>query len=239
MLVSLNWLKDFVDISDKIDLKNLKDLLTIKTAEVEGITNEGEQYENMVVGFVETLIPHPNADKLRIAKVSIGKETLQIVCGGENLKEDMYVPVAKIGAKVKWHGEGEPVTMERAKIRGEESFGMICAANEIGVDDKNAGPRDILDLSPLKPQIGIPLSELFEKNDTIIEFDNKALTHRPDLWGHYGIAREIAALTDKKLKPYSTKIGFPKTGETAKVEVKGRIPCLDEKAFESYRSRST
>ena len=224
MHVSLNWLKDFVDIKN-IDPKNLATQLTLKTAEVDSVINESDQFENIVVGFVETLNPHPNAEKLRVAKVSIGKETLQIVCGGENLKEGMYVAVAKIGAKVRWHGEGEPVVMERVKIRGEESFGMICAGNEIGMEDPSAGPRDILDLSPLKPRIGTPLAELLGKNDTILEFDNKALTHRPDLWGHYGIAREISVLTNSKLKPYSPKVVFPKTGEKAKVEIKDFELC--------------
>ncbi|MDD3862157.1 MAG: phenylalanine--tRNA ligase subunit beta [Candidatus Gracilibacteria bacterium] len=223
MLVSLNWLKDFVDI--KMDPKNLATELTLKTAEVEGMIAESSQFENMVVGFVETMIPHPNADKLRIAKVSIGKETLQIVCGGENLKEGMYVAVAKIGAKVKWHGEGELITMERAKIRGEESFGMICAGEEIGIDDPSAGPKDILDLSSLKPEIGMPLADLFGKNDTILEFDNKALTNRPDLWGHYGIAREVAALTDSKFKTLEPKVKIPTSGESVKVEVKNNELC--------------
>ncbi|MFA6917929.1 MAG: phenylalanine--tRNA ligase subunit beta [Candidatus Gracilibacteria bacterium] len=224
MHISLNWLKDFVDIK-KIDPKDLATQLTLKTAEVDSVTNEADQFGNMVVGLVETLFPHPNADKLRIAKTSIGKETLQIVCGGENLKEGMYVAVAKIGAKVRWHGEGEPVTMERVKIRGEESFGMICAGNEIGMDDPHAGPRDILDLSPLKPKIGMPLADLLGKNDTVFEFDNKALTHRPDLWGHYGIAREIAVLTNSKFKPLIPKVQIPTTGEKVKVEVKNAELC--------------
>ncbi|MFA7685580.1 MAG: phenylalanine--tRNA ligase subunit beta [Candidatus Gracilibacteria bacterium] len=224
MLVSLSWLKDFVELK-KIDPKDLATELTLKTAEVEGIIDESTQFENMVVGFVETMIPHPNADKLRIAKTSIGKETLQIVCGGENLKEGMYVAVAKIGAKVRWHGEGEPIVMERAKIRGEESFGMICAGDEIGIDDPLAGPKDILDLSPLKPEIGMPLSALLGNNDTILEFDNKALTNRPDLWGHYGIAREVAALTNSKFKPLVPKVKIPTTGESIKVEVKNAELC--------------
>jgi phenylalanyl-tRNA synthetase beta chain len=224
MQVSLNWLKDFVELK-KIDPKNLGLLLTSKTAEVDGVIEESSQFENMVVGLVETLIPHPNADKLRIAKTSVGKETLQIVCGGENLKEGMYVAVAKIGAKVKWHGEGELITMERAKIRGEESFGMICAGEEIGIDDPHAGPKDILDLSSLKPKIGMPLADLFEKNDVIIEFDNKALTNRPDLWGHYGIAREVAALTNSKFKPLDPKVKIPTSGESIKVEVKNSELC--------------
>lgn len=224
MQISLNWLKDFVALK-KADPQNLAKTLTMKTAEVDGVVNEADKFENIVVGFVETLLPHPNADKLKIAKTTIGKETLQIVCGGENLKEGMYVAVAKVGAHARWHGEGDPVKVERVKIRGVESNGMICAADEIGLNDLCEGPMDILDLSPMKPEIGIPLAELLKETDVIFEFDNKALTHRPDLWGHYGIAREVAALTGSKFKPLVPKVKFPTTGEQVKVEVKNTELC--------------
>ena len=132
MYISLNWLKDFVDIPKNTDPKDLSDLLTLKTAEIEGYTEEAKSLEDIVVGHVIELRKHPDADKLKIAKTSIGKETLQIVCGGTNLKEGMYVAVAKVGAKVHWHGEKDLVTMERTKIRGIESVGMIWAGLRIG-----------------------------------------------------------------------------------------------------------
>jgi len=223
MHISLNWLKDFVDIKTKP--QELGDLLTLKTAEVESVQDQSQAFDNMVVGQITSITKHPNADKLKICKVSIGKETLQIVCGGANIKEDMYVAVAKIGAQVKWHGEGDLVTMERAKIRGEESAGMICAGVEIGIEDPNAGDHDILDLSSIKPKPGTPLSEIFQQNDTILEFDNKSLTHRPDLWGHYGIAREIAAITDTKLKPLRPEPKIPSKGESPKVEIENFKLC--------------
>lgn len=225
MHISLNWLKDFVDIPKNLSPKDLADLLTLKTAEIEGFTDEGESLENIVAGQIIELKKHPDADKLKIAKTSVGKETLQIVCGGTNLKEGMYVAVAKIGAKVHWHGEADLVTMEKTKIRGVESEGMICAGIEIGIDHPNAGERDILDLSAMKPKPGTRLSEIFNKNDTILEVDNKAITHRPDLWGHYGFAREIAAITGKKLKPINPKISIPTKGELAKIEIKDYKLC--------------
>ena len=203
MYVSLDWLKDFVEIPGNLDPKDLADELTLKTAETEGVMNDAEKFENMVVGHVVELHPHPNADKLKLAKVSIGKDTHQIVCGGQNLKEGMYVAVALPGSMVRWHGEGEPVKLAKAKIRGEESYGMICQSAEIGLDNPDEGPEDILDLSSQKPTPGTPLAELFGGSDTVIEFDNKSLTHRPDLWGHYGIAREIAAI-----KGFKFKVGF-------------------------------
>ncbi len=225
MYISLNWLKNFVDIPENIDPKDLSDLLTLKTAEIEGYTEEAKSLENIVVGQIIELQKHPDADKLKIAKTSVGKETLQIVCGGTNLKEDMYVAVAKIGARVHWHGEKDLVTMEKIKIRGIESAGMICAGTEIDIDHPNAGEREILDLSALKPKPGTPLAELFQKNDTIFEVDNKAITHRPDLWGHYGFAREIAAITGKKLKPLNPKVVIPIKGESVKIEIRDHKLC--------------
>jgi phenylalanyl-tRNA synthetase beta chain len=225
MYISLDWLKDFVEIPKNMDPQDLGNLLTLKTAEVEEVVEESKQYENMVTGQVITLSPHPNADKLKLAKVSLGKDDVQVVCGGENLKEGMYVAVAKIGAKVRWHGEGELVTMEKAKIRGEYSEGMICASNEIGIDTPGEGPRDILDLSAIKPEPGTPLAKLIKKDDVIFEFDNKSLTHRPDLWGHYGIAREVAAITDSKFKELKPDVKIPEKEESPDVKVEDQKLC--------------
>lgn len=226
MYISLNWLKEFVDIPKNLDPRKLAEELTMKTAEIESITNERKAFDKMIVGYILELKPHPNADKLKIAKVNIGqKKDLQIVCGGTNLKEGIYVIVTLIGSFVRWHGEGEPVEVTKTKIRGVESEGMIAAGNEIGLNELQGGPEDIVDLSANKPLPGTPLSKLFEKDDTIFEFDNKSLTHRPDLWGHYGIAREIAAITSGKLKPFNPAPPIPKKGETAKVEVRDKKLC--------------
>jgi len=221
MKISLNWLREFVNIPKDADTQKLSTLFTIRTAEVEGAENQAAEYDNIVVGQILEIHPHPNADKLRITKTSVGKETLQIVCGGTNLSEGQFVAVAKIGAKVKWHGEGELVTIQETKIRSVESFGMICAGEEIGVEQTpgEGGERPILDLSPLNPQVGMNLAELLEKDDTILTVDNKSLTHRPDLWGHYGIAREVAAIIDEKLKPLKSTVKFPTNGESYPVEV--------------------
>jgi len=225
MFVSLNWLKDFVDLPKDTDGKTLGNLLTLKTAEVDHVIDEAADYENIVVGQIVEITAHPNADKLKVTKTSIGKENLQIVCGGQNIKEGMYVAVACLGAKVKWHGEGEPVVMEKAVIRGVESYGMICASIEIGLSNPNEGPHDILDLSALKPEVGTPIKDILHKDDTILEFDNKSLTHRPDLWGHIGIAREIAAITNSKFKPLNVDVKIPETGESIDVKVKDKELC--------------
>ena len=225
MLISLNWLKEFVDLPENLDPKELATELTIKTAEVDSVINEAESFENIVVGQILEITPHPNADKLRVTKVSLGKENCQIVCGGSNLREGMYVAIAKPGSKVRWHGAGDLITLERTKIRDVESDGMICAGSEIGVPDPTAKEKEILDLSAMKTAPGTPLSELLQKNDVIFEFDNKALTHRPDLWGHYGIAREIAVLTGAKLKPVKSAVKIPAKGEQIEVEVKDEKLC--------------
>ncbi len=226
MYVSLNWLKDFVDIDPKTNPQELGDLLTLKTAEVEGVVSEKEAYENMVTGRVEKLEAHPDADKLKVAQTNIGGgEVVQIVCGGANLEDGMHVAVTKVGSKVRWHGEGELIELKKTKIRGVESHGMIAAACEIGVDDPDAGEHDIMDLNEWKPEPGTPLSEFFKRDDVIFEFDNKSLTHRPDLWGHYGIAREVAAITGKKFKKLKPQVSFPEKGESVKVEIKDFDLC--------------
>ena len=226
MLVSLNWLKDFVDIPDDLDPQTLGDNLTLKTAEVEQVLDGASKFAHMVLGKVLCLKKHPNADKLTIATVDIGeKEPAKIICGGENLKENQYVIVTKPGSIVRWHGEGEPIEVKKAKIRGEESYGMIAASTEIGIEPKNEGPRDIRDLSPETPNPGTPLAEFLGQSDIVFEFDNKSLTHRPDLWGHYGIAREVAAITGSKLQPYAPKVELPKSGEEAKVTIEDYDLC--------------
>jgi phenylalanyl-tRNA synthetase beta chain len=130
-----------------------------------------------------------------------------------------------LGAKVKWHGEGEPVVMEKAEIRGVESYGMICASVELGLNNPDEGPHDILDLSALKPEVGAEIKDVLKKDDIIFEFDNKSLTHRPDLWGHIGIAREISAITNSKFKPLKVDVKIPETGESIDVKVKDKTLC--------------
>lgn len=224
MYISLNWLKDFVDLPE-IPPEELGELITKKTAEIEGFVDQRDTYANMVTGQVVSLEKHPDADKLQVAQVNIGNETVQIVCGGANLENAMYVAVTLPGSKVKWHGEGELIEIKKSKVRGVESYGMIAAAVEIGVEDPEAGEKDIMNLNADKPTPGTPLAEYLGREDIIFEFDNKSLTHRPDLWGHYGIARELAVLTNSKLKPYETKVNIPTKGQSVDVEIKDPKLC--------------
>lgn len=225
MHLSLNWIKEFVDLKGNLTPEELGKLITLKTAEIDGVEDQSKNFDHMCVGKIIELKAHPNADKLKVTIVDVGNEKLQIVCGGINLKEGMDVAITKIGAKVKWHGEGDLVTLEKTKIRDVESFGMIAAGSEIGIPDPEAKEREILDLSKYNSPPGTPLAELFDKNDIILEVDNKAITHRPDLWSHYGFAREIAAITDTQLKPLTPKVEIPTQGESPKVDVKDKKLC--------------
>ena len=198
MKVSLNWIKDYVALPADMDLKRLAYDLTMSTVEVEDTIELGKQFDNMVVGQIKTIEQHPNADKLKVCKTDIGGEVKDIVCGGSNLSEGMKVAVALPGAMCKWHGEGELVEIKKSKLRGVESYGMICGAVEIGLADLFPTKEEahILDLSEFDAPAGTPLADALDLNDIILEIDNKSMTNRPDLWGHYGIAREIAALYD-------------------------------------------
>ncbi|MBI5754982.1 phenylalanine--tRNA ligase subunit beta, partial [Candidatus Peregrinibacteria bacterium] len=217
MKISINWLRDFVDIPENLSGKRLAELLTLHTAEVEGIHDENARLENIVVGKIIKVKKHPNADKLVLTDTNIGEKIVQIVCGGKNVRESLTVAVALPGAWVNWHGAGPAIKLEKTAIRGEESFGMICAGEEIGLAHSLAGEIMELD-SGFKP--GTPLAKVLKKDDIILEIDNKSLTHRPDLWGHYGIAREFAAILGKKLKPYKTKASFPKKGAPLTITIK-------------------
>ena len=197
MKVSLNWIRDYVKLPADADLKKLAFDLTMSTVEVEDAVDLGASFHDMVVGVIRAIEPHPNADKLRVCKTDIGGGDIKdIVCGGSNLREGMKVAVALPGAVCRWHGEGEPVEIKQSKLRGVESYGMICGAVEIGLADlfPVEGEAVILDLSDFDAPAGTPLADALDLNDIILEIDNKSMTNRPDLWGHYGIARELAAL---------------------------------------------
>lgn len=212
MKLSLSWIKDYVNIPEDMDLKKLAYDLTMSTVEVEDVEYLARRFDNMIVGVIEKIESHPNADKLRVCKVDIGNgEIKDIVCGGINLSEGMRVAVSCPGAVVRWHGEGEPVVIKNSKLRGVESYGMICASDEIGLGELFPASQEaeILDLSAFDVPAGTSLADALDMNDVILEIDNKSMTNRPDLWGHYGIAREIAALYSlplAEIKPFETDV---------------------------------
>lgn len=227
MKVSLNWVKDYVKLPDDMDLKQLSFDLTMSTVEVEDATDLARGFDNMVVGIITAIDPHPNADKLRVCKTDIGGEVKDIVCGGTNLYVGQRVAVAKPGALCRWHGEGEPVEIKESKLRGVASFGMICGAVEIGLADLFPTDEEahILDLSAFDAPAGTPIADALDLNDIILEIDNKSMTNRPDLWGHYGIAREIAALYDLPMKEFTPFTCAEHAGNLAlSIEDENRCP---------------
>ncbi|MBI4835985.1 MAG: phenylalanine--tRNA ligase subunit beta [Candidatus Abawacabacteria bacterium] len=215
MKISRYWLEQFVDLAD-ISNQEFSRLFNIRTAEIDGIESAAEQFAHMVIGQIKSISPHPNAEKLRVTQTDIGDQIVQIVCGAPNIKEGMKVIVALPGSKVRWHGEGDLIELKEAELRGVKSIGMICGGDEVGVPSTVDGVED---MSQLACRPGTPLAEALGKDDTIIEIDNKSLTHRPDLWGHYGLARECAVIWDKKLQVLPIYQGsFGKQELTVRVE---------------------
>ena len=204
MKVSLNWVKKYVDLPDYITTKQIATDLTLRTVEVEGYENTEEKFHDIIVGKILEINEHPNADKLRVCKVDIGEgEPKQIVCGGSNLYTNEMVVVCKPGAEVYWHGESELMKIKDSKVRGVDSYGMICGAEEVYLE--NIFPAkdedEIVDLAGIDCYPGQSITEIIDMKDVVLEIDNKSLTNRPDLWGHYGIARELSAIYDVDLKP--------------------------------------
>ncbi|MDD4607101.1 MAG: phenylalanine--tRNA ligase subunit beta [Patescibacteria group bacterium] len=236
MNISLKFLQKFVDLPKNLKPQDLALKLTMSTVEVEEVKKIGQDLDKIVVGKVVKLEQHPNADKLKLAWVDISQKTnLKIVCGGSNLKENMLTAVALIGAQVRWHGEGDLVTLEPVKIRGEESQGMICASSEIGLAEMfpMADDHAIMDLTDANLKIGQSLAGALGLDDIILEIDNKSLTNRPDLWGHYGMAREVAALYNLKLKPVELKTPKIKKLENSRIQ-KLEIKVEDKKLCPRY-----
>ena len=226
MKLSLNWIKDYVKLPDDMDLTKLSYDLTMSTVEVEGAENLADRFDKIIVGDIKEVLPHPNADKLRVCRVDIGEgEIKDIVCGGSNLEVGMKVVVACPGAMVRWHGEGEPVEIKNAKLRGVASFGMICASVEVGLADlfPAAEEHEIMDVTAFDAPAGTPIAKALDLEDIILEIDNKSMTNRPDLWGHYGIARELAALYDLPLVEFEPFV--PETDEKYNVTIMDTERC--------------
>ncbi len=201
MLISLKWLKNYINIPNDISPLELANKITTSVVEINDVIFQGEHLENIVVGNIIEINKHPNADKLNICQVDTGRHgILKIVCGGNNVRKDMTVPVVLPGARVKWHGQGDLITLEKTSIRGVESDGMIASVEEIGISSKYYCEGGIADLDLDKSYIGSDLKTALGLDDVIFDIENKTLTNRPDLWGHYGMAREIAVLLGVKFK---------------------------------------
>ncbi len=225
MLISKKWLREFVQTPKGLSDQELSNTITLSTVEVESFKDQAAELDKIIVGEVKTLAKHPDADRLTLCQVDVGGSTSQIVCGGSNLREGMKVAVAPPGAWVRWHGEGEPVELKKTKIRGEVSEGMICASSEIGLDASDEGERDILDLGDIDAKPGTSLAEALGLDDVIFDIEHKSLTNRPDLMGHYGMAREVAALTRSELKEYKPAAISKGKGVSLSVKIEDQELC--------------
>ncbi|MDD4795542.1 MAG: phenylalanine--tRNA ligase subunit beta [Bacilli bacterium] len=214
MRISCNILKKHLKNSDKIDFISIWDKFTIRSAEVEEVIIKGNNFDNVVTAKIIECEKHPESSKLSILKVTDGKEDYQIVCGAPNVK------VGLIGALIKVGGRIDDMMITKRKLAGVESCGMMCSARELGIGDDHDG---ILEL-PTDTPLGVSIKDVLPVEDIIVEIDNKSLTNRPDLWGHYGIAREIAAITGHELLPL--EISEPeKVGKKLKVDIKNPELC--------------
>ena len=189
MKVSLNWLKDYVDIS--LPPADLAQKLTMAGIEVKGMQVIGDGWEGITVGQIMAISPHPNADRLRLVTVSLGAEQVTVVCGAPNLNPGDKVALAAVGAQLISGHDGKVFRLTPAKIRGVSSSGMVCSERELGISDSHQG---ILVL-PAGAPVGMPLADYL--GDAILDLE--VTPNRPDCLSLIGIAREVAVLTGQAL----------------------------------------
>ncbi|MBI4302292.1 MAG: phenylalanine--tRNA ligase subunit beta, partial [Chloroflexi bacterium] len=185
MKVSLKWLKEYVNV--RLPVKELAHRLNMSGTEVGSIETIGGQWQNILVGRVETVEPHPNADRLKLATVDLAEERATVVCGAPNIAAGQKIAFAKVGARLIDGHSGQMVELKPATIRGVVSAGMVCSEKELGISEKHEG---IMVLPPEAP-VGTPLAEYL--GDTIFDLD--ITPNRPDCLSMLGVAREVAAIT--------------------------------------------
>ncbi len=191
MKLSLGWIGDFHDLTG-VDAAGLAERLTLVTAEIEGLERRGEGLSDVIAARVSATRPHPRATRLTLCDVDTSRERLQVVCGAPNVAAGAIVAFAPPGSSLPGGRR-----IERAEIRGVASEGMICSQKELQLGEEADG----IWLLPGDLPIGRRLEDVLPVKDAIIEIDNKSLTHRPDLWGHYGFARELSAILGRPLEP--------------------------------------
>ncbi len=188
MKITYNWLKEYIDVD--LTPQALADKLTNVGFEVEELIPLLQPFSGVVVGKVESVSKHPDANKLSLCTVNDGAETFQVICGAANVAEGQIVPFAKVGARL----PGD-FKIKKAKIRGVESFGMICSKEELGLEKKSEGIWPFEQAEPL----GTDVFEMLNRNPDYI-YDFFITPNRPDCLNLIGIAREVSAITGKPLK---------------------------------------
>ncbi len=216
MKVLLSWLKKFVDV-EKISPEEISHKLTMAGLEVEDFLSEADIYKGFIVGLVKSKQKHPNADKLSLCVVSDGEKDYQVVCGAPNVKENQKIVFAPIGTIIP---KGQ-FKIEKAKIRGVESFGMICSEAELELSENHEGIMVLRD----DVKVGAPISEALNLNDVIFEIG--ITPNRPDALSHIGVARDLAALQNRRLNIPEIKLNESKNSisEFASIEIEDEINC--------------
>jgi len=216
LIISWNWLKRYCKL-EGLNPKSVAHRFTLTTAEIEEVLEAPEPsfLAQFKVALVEEVKPHPNADKLRCCKVNDGETILDIVCGAANVRAGLKTILAPIGCDL-----GEFV-IKKTKLRGEPSDGMLCSETELGIGHNNDG---IIELE--QGEIGDSADKALSVMGARWDLDNKAITHRPDLWGHYGIARELSSVYQIDLNPLELTT-LPESGapNKIKVEIKALEAC--------------
>jgi phenylalanyl-tRNA synthetase beta chain len=216
MKISLNWLKDYIDLND-ISVEDIVSHLTMSGLEVEDVLDQNKVYQNFIIGQVKSKEKHPNADKLSVCNVFDGENELQVICGASNVEAGQNIVFAPIGTLIP-NGDFE---IKKAKIRGVESYGMICAEDELLLSDDHLGIM-VLD-DKLLP--GEKISKALNLNDVILDI---AITpNRSDALSHIGVARDLSAIFNRELKVPEIKLTeTEKTIESlASVEIEDKINC--------------
>lgn len=197
MKISLDFISDFVELP-KLNPQEIGARFTISTCEVEGVEETNSHLENLTIAEITAIEPHPEADKLNLVSFKTPDGEKQVVCGAPNVKIGLRVPFAPVGTTLPGG-----FTLEPKKIRGILSEGMLCAEDELGLGEGHEGLLVFPDNAPIGTNL---IDYMNMKRDIILDIDNKSITHRPDLWGHYGMAREFSAVFDKPLRrPFSEK----------------------------------
>ncbi len=220
MKVPISWLKDYVDID--VSPRVLAEKLTFSGIEVEGIATVGAAFEGLVVGEVTEVRPHPNADRLRLCTVNDGRGAVPVVCGANNVTAGVKAAFAPVGVTLPGG-----IKLKRARIRGEESLGMLCAEDELGLSDAHDG---IL-LLPPDSVAGTPLADVLGGPETVLELE--VTWNRPDCLCMIGIAREVAALLGKPLKLPAVVVA-PGGGD---VHERVRVSIDDPRSCNRYTAR--
>ncbi len=228
MKVTLNWLRQYVDFDWTPE--ELTERLTLLGLEVEGVQKLGGAFEGVVVAQVLTRDKHPNADKLSVCRVHDGKGERQIVCGAQNFQAGDKVPLILPGAALPPKpGDKEPFVIKVGKIRGVESHGMMCAADELGLDPEALGLKkeDGLLILRADATVGQPFAEYLGRGGSDVVYDLEVTPNRPDLNSLLGIAREISALTGHavRLPQDALPAGDPPTASLVAVELEAADLC--------------